>query len=77
MTEYENTPLDTETLKDQATEQRMQLKASLDELRARVRETLDVERSLRSRIFLISGITALVAFSTGFGLTGIFSGTRR
>ncbi len=70
----ENTHFDTETLNDQAAEQRLQLTASLDRLRERVRETLDLERPLRSRIFLISGITAVVALSMGFGLAGIFSG---
>ena len=66
----------TEILEAKAAEQRRALHNDIQQLRSvvesEVRERIDLKRNLRRHFGPIAGVTALVALSLGYSLTGIF-----
>jgi hypothetical protein len=67
--------LPTSDLELRAAEERRRLQVSLDELKERVRETLDLEQNVRHHPLLISGIAAVTAATIGYKFAGLFSRT--
>lgn len=61
-------------LEAKAAEDRRRLHSSVEELRAHLRETLDVQKNTREHLGLACGIAALVGLTAGYSLTGIFVG---
>jgi hypothetical protein len=55
-----------------AAQTRRSLQASMDELKDRVTETLDVERHLSQNALLISAVAGLMAATIGYGFAGFF-----
>ena len=56
-----------------AAEQRTRLHSSVEELRQRMREKLDVKRNLRQHIGLAAGAVSVVGLALGYGVAGIFT----
>jgi hypothetical protein len=63
----------TSDLEIKAAEDRRRLQASLEQLKERVQETVDVDGQIRRKVLPISGIAGLTAAILGYGLAGIFS----
>jgi hypothetical protein len=68
--------LPTHDLELRAADERRRLQNSLEELKGRVHQTLDVRQNLRRNVLLISGVTAAAALTLGYGIAGIFSPVR-
>jgi hypothetical protein len=62
-------------LEARAAEQRLRLHTSVNELKGRVLQTLDVKSNVRDNIGLVSGVAAIVGLTLGYNFAGIF--TRR
>lgn len=63
----------TEVLEARAAEQRRQLHQSVGELRASLREKLDVKRNARQHLAPAAGVAALAGLMLGYTLTGVFT----
>jgi hypothetical protein len=63
------------TLEARAADQRRRLHSTAVELRAKVREKLDVKRTARQYVPVASGAAALFGMLLGYGMAGMF--TRR
>lgn len=66
------TDLPSYDLELKAAEERKQLHASVDELRFRLRENLDVKRNVRNHLFGLCSLAAIFGLAAGYGITGIF-----
>jgi hypothetical protein len=62
-----------EALALKAARERQGLQASIDELKSRVTETLDIEQHVSHHVLGIAGLAALAAATIGYGVAGIFS----
>ena len=62
-----------EDLAVRAAKERLNLRASIDELKSRVTETLDVERQVGRHALPISAVAAFAAATLGYGLAGLFT----
>jgi hypothetical protein len=62
-----------ETLEVRAADERRRLQSSVEELRFRVRERLDVKKVARKYVPAASAVAALVGLGAGFGFAGIFT----
>lgn len=69
------TPEPEEVLEIRAADQRRRLHSSVVELKSRVREKMDVKRTVRAHLRAASGLAALAGFVLGYGVAGLF--TRR
>ena len=67
--------LSSDELQARAANERRILRASAEELKSRVSETLDIELQVRQKVGLISGIAGIFAAALGYGVAGVF--TRR
>jgi hypothetical protein len=71
--------LPTELLEKRAAEQRRALHNDVQELRTvvrdEIRERTDVKRNVRRHFGAVASVTAMLALSLGYSLTGVF--TRR
>jgi hypothetical protein len=71
--------LPTELLEKRAAEQRRALHNDVQELRSvvrdEIRERTDVKRNVRRHFGAVASVTAMLALSLGYSLTGVF--TRR
>ena len=65
--------LPTYELELRAPEQRKRLHESVEELKSRVRENLDLKKAARAHIAPVSGGAALVSFVVGYAVAGIFT----
>jgi hypothetical protein len=61
-------------LEAKAAEDRRRLHSSVEELRAHLRDTLDVRKNTREHLGLACGIAVLVGLTAGYAFTGIFVG---
>ena len=59
-------------LEIKAADERRRLHQALAELRAKVREDLDVKRRIRERLGPTSGIAAVLGLALGYSMTGLF-----
>ena len=64
-----------ETLEVRAADERRRLHSSVEELRTRVRERLDLKRTARQYVPAASAVAALLGLGIGYSFAGIF--TRR
>jgi hypothetical protein len=64
--------LPSDDLELRAADQRRQLQISINELRGRVREKLDVKRNIRHHVLIASGFAALISLVLGYGAAGMF-----
>lgn len=62
-----------EVLESRASEQRRQLHNDVTELRAAVRERLDLRRNLRPYVLPASGVAALLGLLFGYAAAGMFT----
>jgi hypothetical protein len=65
--------LPTYELELKAAEQRKRLHESVEALKSRVRENLDLKKSARAHIVPVSAGAALVSFVLGYAVAGIFT----
>jgi hypothetical protein len=65
--------LPTYELELRAAEQRKRLHESVEELKSRVRENLDLKKAARAHIAPVSAGAALVSFVVGYAVAGIFT----
>ena len=65
--------LPTHELELRAAEQRRRLHASVHELKAHVRDSLDVKKNARDHVLLASGVAAALAAAVGYGVAGMFT----
>ena len=65
--------LPAEVLEQRAAEQRRQLNNSVDDLRAAVRERLDLKRNVRQHFLPVAGVVGLTGLVLGYSVTGIFT----
>ena len=56
-----------------AAEQRKRLHSSVEELKQRVQETLDVKRNVRRHLGLAAGAVSVLGLALGYGVAGIFT----
>lgn len=59
-----------------AADERRRLHDSVEELRYRVRDTLDVKKNAREHLGLACGVAGAVALAAGYTITGFFVGRR-
>ena len=59
-------------LEQRAAEERQRLHSSVEELRFRLRDSLDLKKNTREHLGLVCGITALLGLAVGYWFTGIF-----
>ena len=59
-------------LEQKAAEERQRLHSSVEELRLRLRDSLDLKKNMREHLGLACGITALLGLTIGYSFTGIF-----
>lgn len=64
-----------QTLEVRAADERLRLQSSVDELRSRLKERLDVKRIARRYLPGASAVAALLGLGVGYSVAGIF--TRR
>jgi hypothetical protein len=64
--------LPSDDLELRAAAQRRQLQVSLNELRGRIREKLDVKKGIRHHVLLASGFAAAISVVLGYGAAGMF-----
>ena len=64
-----------QTLEVRAADERRRLQSSVDELRSRVKERLDLKRMARQYLPVASAVAALLGLGVGYSVAGIF--TRR
>jgi hypothetical protein len=64
--------LPTDDLELRAADQRRQLQVSINELRGRIQEKLDVKKGIRHHVLLASGLAAALSLVLGYGVSGIF-----
>ena len=64
-----------QTLEVRAAEERRRLQSSVDELRSRVNERLDVKRIVRRYLPGASAVAALLGLGVGYSVAGIFTRT--
>jgi hypothetical protein len=64
--------LPTDDLELRAADQRRQLQISINELRGRIQEKLDVKKGIRQHVLLASGFAAAISLVLGYGVSGIF-----
>lgn len=67
--------LPTYELELRAADERKRLHNTLEELKERMHETLDVKSKVRHHPWLFSGVAGLIAAGAGYSLAGLF--TRR
>ena len=60
-------------LEAKAAADRQRLHSSVEELRSRLRETLDVQKNTRKHLGLACAVAALVGVTAGYSFTGIFT----
>jgi len=60
-------------LEAKAAEDRRRLHESVEQLRCRVRETLDVKKNARENLGLACSVSAAVGLVAGYAVTGIFA----
>lgn len=63
----------TDLLEVRADEQRRRLHNSVNELRAQVRDKIDVKRNAREYVWPASGVVALTGLVIGYGFAGMFT----
>jgi membrane-bound lytic murein transglycosylase B len=63
----------TYTLELRAADQRRRLHSSVNELRFKVQQRLDVKRIAREYLVPASGVGAAIGLLLGYGLTGMFT----
>jgi tetrahydromethanopterin S-methyltransferase subunit F len=56
-----------------AAEQRKRLHSSVEELKQRVQEKLDVKRNVRRHLGLAAGAVSALGLALGYGVAGIFT----
>jgi hypothetical protein len=56
-----------------AAEQRKRLHSSVEELKQRVQEKLDVKRNVRRHLGLAAGAVSVLGLALGYGVAGIFA----
>ena len=64
--------LPTDDLELRAADQRRQLQISINELRGRIQEKLNVKKGIRHHVLLASGFAAAISLVLGYGVSGIF-----
>ena len=65
--------LPAEVLEARAAEQRRQLHNAVQDLRAAVRERLDLKRNIRQHFLPAAGVVGLAGLVLGYSVTGIFT----
>jgi len=55
-----------------AADERKRLQASVVELKSRVRETLDVKKTVKNHVWMMSAIVGAFGFISGYAITGLF-----
>jgi len=65
--------LPTDMLELRAAEERQQLHSSVIQLRSRVREKLDVQKTARNYLSVFAGVAALAGIVLGYSFTGMFT----
>ena len=66
------TDLPSYDLELRAAEERQQLHDSVEALRSRLRDRMDLKNNLRKNLLAVCGVAALFALAAGYGVTGIF-----
>ena len=66
-------PMPVDVLEQRAADQRRQLHNTVVELKASLRETLDVRRNAREHLLPISAAAAALGLLLGYGITAIFT----
>lgn len=64
-----------QTLEVRAADERRRLQSSVDELRSRVKERLDLKRMARQYLPVASAVAALLGLGVGYSVAGIFTRT--
>lgn len=59
-------------LEQKAADDRQRLHNSMEELRLRVRETLDIKKNTREHLAPVCAVAALLGLALGYSATGIF-----
>lgn len=55
-----------------AADERKRLQASVVELKSRVRETLDVKKTVKNHVWMMSAIAGAFGLISGYAVTGLF-----
>jgi hypothetical protein len=64
--------LPSDDLELRAADQRKQLQISINELRGRIREKLDVKQGVRHHVLLASTFAGILSLVVGYAATGMF-----
>ena len=67
------TPIPSYDLELKAADERRRLHTSVEELRTRLRDKVDVRKNAREHMAMACGVAVLFGLTIGYSLTGIFT----